>query len=242
MAQHGSSPRRGDWGRGGIERVATLDHQRDRALRTSSVIAGAGATPLTPEHPEMFLDELESQSPPVDLLLVAAGPLAERALRLASAQPETPPVIVLHGAAEIPSVVDAMRRGAFDYLPEPVSAPDLERRVLAGAHEGRRRRRERESQRRCAELADALDERQRLLSRHIMQGMSNLQIARRWGVSERTIAGLRAKLLEAMDAANTADLVRRLMEGGLDPGEEPREPDDAPSKTNNNPSGAGSER
>lgn len=205
------------------------------------MIAGAGATPLIPEAPEAFLDAIDEHSPTVDLLLVAAGPLAERALRLASEQPETPPVIVLHGAGEIPSVVDAMRRGAFDYLPAPVSAPDLERRVRAGALEGRRRRRERQSRRRCAELVGALDERQRLLARHIMQGMSNLQIARRWGVSERTIAGLRAKLLEAMDAANTADLVRRLMEGGLDPGEDAPQPDDAASKTNNNRSGAESE-
>lgn len=193
-------------------RVAVLDEDRTRAAHTAALLADLGVERVVPPDPHTFLKQPPNDDP--DLIVAHAGPLGDQALERTGADA---PVILTHGPGDIPTVVEAMRRGAFDYVARPVDPAELRERVAAGIDAGRRRREATERRAEAEQRVRALDDRQRLLAGQIMLGHSNAEIARRWGVSERTIAGHRAGLMRHMDAANTAHLVRVLIEGGFAP-------------------------
>jgi FixJ family two-component response regulator len=196
-------------------RVAVLDEDRARAAHTAALLADLGVERVVPTDPRSFLEQPAGDDP--DLIVAHAGPLGDQALQRAGADTPTPPVILTHGPGDIPTVVEAMRRGAFDYVARPIDPAELRDRVTAGIDASRRRREATERRAEAEQRVRALDDRQRLLAGQIMLGHSNADIARRWGVSERTIAGHRAGLMRHMDAANTAHLVRVLIEGGFAP-------------------------
>jgi FixJ family two-component response regulator len=199
-------------------RVAVLDEDQARAAHTAALLAELGVERVVPADPHSFLEQAPNDDP--DLIVVHAGPLGDQALQRAGVDAPAPPVILTHGPGDIPTVVEAMRRGAFDYVARPVDPDELRERVVAGINAGRRRRESTERRAEAEQRVGALDDRQRLLAGQIMLGHSNADIARRWGVSERTIAGHRAGLMRHMDAANTAHLVRVLIEGGFMPSPE----------------------
>ncbi|MFG0275421.1 MAG: response regulator transcription factor [Phycisphaerales bacterium] len=196
-------------------RVAVLDEDHTRAGATAAALADLGVERIVPPDPVAFLDQPPDDKP--DLILVHAGKLAERVLERADADIQSPPVILTHGAGDIPTVVEAMRRGAFDYVARPIDTAELRARVAAGIDASRQMRERSERRSAAGARVRTIDARQRLLAEQIMLGHSNAEIARRWGVSERTIAGHRAGLMRHMDASNTAHLVRVLIEGGFAP-------------------------
>lgn len=195
--------------------VAVLDADGERASSVAATIARLGVQTIVPDDPHRFLLGAGHAQP--DVVVAAAGEIGDAALDSFVGVDLAPPVILAHGAGDIPTVVEAMRRGAFDYVAHPVDTTELRQRVLEGL-EARRHRRERAERRAAAERRVAsLDARLRLLAEQIMLGLSNNEIARAWGVSERTVASHRAALMRAAGAANTAHLLRILIEGGLTP-------------------------
>jgi two-component system response regulator FixJ len=131
------------------------------------------------------------------------------------------PVIILTGHGEVGSAVSAMKAGAFDYLMKPVDRKELlgcVRAALALAKAGR------DSQQQAGEvraMLEKLSRREREVLREVAAGHSSKQIARRLGVSARTISNHRAHFMQKMKAANVADLARKLSLlgpiGGKDP-------------------------
>ena len=120
------------------------------------------------------------------------------------------PVIFLTGHADVPTAVDAVKRGAFDFCEKPFSDNALVDRieqalgVSARAFEARR----------CnsnlqVKLTD-LTERERDVMRLVVEGLPNKLIADQLDISVRTVEVHRARVFDKMDVKSAVELANLL--------------------------------
>ena len=134
----------------------------------------------------------------------------------ALARSENPlPIIFLTGHGDIPISVQAMRKGAEDFLTKPVKKQALfgaiERALARDAQERGQRARRRE----LRALFDALTGREREVLGHILSGQLNKQIADDLVASERTIKAHRANLMAKLHVQSVAELAHLAHEAGI---------------------------
>lgn len=123
------------------------------------------------------------------------------------------PVIFLTGHGDIPMAVDALKKGAFDFVEKPAGDAALVDRVLdAMAADAARQTKLAEGDLRGAKLA-GLTERERELMQRVAAGKLNKVIANEMNVSIRTVEVYRARVyakLGVRSAAEVATLLARL--------------------------------
>jgi FixJ family two-component response regulator len=119
-----------------------------------------------------------------------------------------PPIVFITGHGNIPSSVRAMRDGAIDFLTKPVGEDDLVAAIRAAIERDRIERAARadlgELQRRLATLTP----REREVLPLVVSGLLNKQAAAELGISEVTFQIHRSKVMQKMETASLADLVR----------------------------------
>ena len=123
------------------------------------------------------------------------------------------PVIFLTGHADVPTAVDSVKRGAFDFCEKPFSDNALVDRVeqaLLLSHERFKARTQQDFlQSRLGELT----ERERDVMRLVLEGLPNKLIADQLEISVRTVEVHRARVFDKMEvksAVELANLVRNL--------------------------------
>lgn len=120
------------------------------------------------------------------------------------------PVIFLTGHGDVPVAVDALKKGAFDFVEKPFNDNELVDRVLAAfAVFAERRSRDAE---RCsleARLA-SLTPRERAVMDHVLGGRLNKQIADELGISMRTVEVHRANVFDKMGVRSAVELAQLL--------------------------------
>ena len=124
------------------------------------------------------------------------------------------PVVFVTGHGDIPTSVQAMRRGAEDFLTKRAPKEDLldaVRRALERDARGRAERMRLETLR--ARLA-VLTPREREVLRHVVQGRQNKQIACDLGIHERTVKLHRTAITTKLDVHSAAELTRLWLEAG----------------------------
>jgi len=125
------------------------------------------------------------------------------------------PIIFLTGHGGVPLSVRAMKAGALDFLTKPFHEQDLldaVRQAIDLDDEARRQRAENSSLR---QRFETLTPREREVFSLIVSGMLNKQVAGELGASERTIKSHRHQVMEKMEAASLADLVRMAEKLGI---------------------------
>jgi FixJ family two-component response regulator len=120
------------------------------------------------------------------------------------------PIIILTGHGDIATAVSEMKCGAFDFFTKPVNRDTLLPRVREAIKEHLRRYAREQEATGIRQRLTTLSKRECEVMDHVALGQSNKQIARVLSLSERTIANHRASVLQKMEAANSADLVRQL--------------------------------
>jgi two-component system response regulator DctR len=124
------------------------------------------------------------------------------------------PVIFLTGHADVPTAVDAVKSGAFDFCEKPFSDNALvdrvEQAVARSAAALNEQRQGRELQRRLA----GLTEREHEVMQRVVEGLSNKQVADGLSISVRTVEVHRARVFEKMAVKSAVELVNLLR--GLD--------------------------
>ena len=124
------------------------------------------------------------------------------------------PVIFLTGHADVPTAVDAVKSGAFDFCEKPFSDNALvdrvEQAVARSAAALNEQRQGRELQRRLA----GLTEREHEVMQRVAEGLSNKQVADGLSISVRTVEVHRARVFEKMAVKSAVELVNLLR--GLD--------------------------
>ncbi len=121
------------------------------------------------------------------------------------------PIIFITGFGDVPMAVEAIQKGAFDFIEKPFRDQDLLDRIAKAMKSDEERRAE------AAELQDIRGRLQRLTGRErevldlVVTGKANKVIAHELGVSQRTVEIHRARVMEKMEARSLAELVRMHM-------------------------------
>jgi FixJ family two-component response regulator len=118
------------------------------------------------------------------------------------------PIIFITGYGDVPKSVQAMKRGAVEFLTKPFNdeilltaiRQALDRSRLARAHEAEMR-----------ELRDryaALTPREQQVMALVVSGLLNKQVGGELGISEITVKAHRGQVMQKMKANSVADLVK----------------------------------
>ncbi|MFN7856482.1 MAG: response regulator transcription factor [Acidovorax sp.] len=122
----------------------------------------------------------------------------------------TMPVIFLTGHADVPTAVDTVKRGAFDFCEKPFSDNALIDRVeQALAQSAKRLALLRERRDVQARLRD-LTERERDVMDLVMAGLPNKLIADQLNISVRTVEVHRSRVFDKMQVKSAVELVNIL--------------------------------
>ena len=122
------------------------------------------------------------------------------------------PVIFLSGHADVPTAVDSVKRGAFDFCEKPFSDNALVDRVeQALALSNERLTLRRQSADLVSRLAE-LTEREQDVMRLVVEGLPNKLIASQLDISVRTVEVHRSRVFEKMDVKSAVELANLLRE------------------------------
>jgi len=125
------------------------------------------------------------------------------------------PIVFLTGHGDIPLSVKAVKTGAVDFLTKPVTRENLLSSVRSAILESQRLITQLENgQDAKSKLAD-LTEREREVMALAVAGSPNKEIARRLGISHRTVEIHKSKIMHKTGATNLLDLARIASEGRL---------------------------
>lgn len=124
------------------------------------------------------------------------------------ARGNTLPIIFITGHGDVPMAVDAMQKGAVDFILKPFRDQELLDRVRDALMTDKERRADLERHAKVAQRLDKLTKREREVFDLIVTGKPNKVIAYELGVSQRTVEIHRARVMEKMQARSLADLVR----------------------------------
>lgn len=129
------------------------------------------------------------------------------------------PVIFLTGHGDIPMSVQAMKKGAVDFLTKPVDEDSLLAAIRHALSQNEKRMRASEELEAVRARIRALTERELEVMRHVIAGELNKQIGDCLGVVEKTIKVHRARVMEKMGVLSVAELVRLCSMAGIAPAE-----------------------
>jgi RNA polymerase sigma factor (sigma-70 family) len=123
----------------------------------------------------------------------------------------TLPIIFITGHGDVPMAVEAMQKGAVDFIQKPFRDQELLDRIGEALKADQERRSAREEQAEIQSRIDKLTNRERQVLDLVVTGKPNKVIAYELGVSQRTVEIHRARVMEKMEAKSLADLVRMHM-------------------------------
>ena len=124
------------------------------------------------------------------------------------------PIIFISGHGDIDMAVNTLKAGAMDFLQKPVDDQRLLQAIENAVSSNLAVRRN------FAEVADfrsrleQLTQREREVIRMVAQGYSNKEVAREFGISEKTVQVHRGSAYRKLDLHNAAEIARLLLLSG----------------------------
>jgi two-component system response regulator DctR len=120
------------------------------------------------------------------------------------------PVIFLTGHADVPTAVDSVKRGAFDFCEKPFSdnalVDRIEQALARSAHTLQNLRTKQSLQHNLADLTD----RERDVMHLVVEGLPNKLIADQLDISVRTVEVHRARVFDKMNVKSAVELANLL--------------------------------
>ena len=180
----------------------------DEAVRDSlaMLLRASGFRARAFESPLDFLADYRRQGPDCLVLdvrmpqmdgLEVQRRLTVRGLRI--------PVIFVSGHGDIPMAMEAVRRGALDFLVKPFEDAELLRRVR-DAFAGVPGRRTRVSEGERLRGMSLLSERERQVLAGILEGKTNRALAAELAISPKTVEYHRARIMRTLGVRSAAEL------------------------------------
>ncbi len=123
----------------------------------------------------------------------------------------TLPIVFISAHGDIPMAVEAVRRGAIDFIQKPFDDEELLDKVKQALHSSERRYEEESERLDIRRRVESLTAREREVMSQVVQGKANKVIASDLGVSQRTVEIHRARVMEKMQASSLAQLVRMVL-------------------------------
>ena len=122
------------------------------------------------------------------------------------------PVIFLTGHADVPTAVDMVKRGAFDFCEKPFSDNLLVDRIEQALQQSGQVLAARNEQQRLMARLSELTERERDVMGLVSRGLPNKLIADQLGISVRTVEVHRARVFDKMEVKSAVELANVLRE------------------------------
>jgi FixJ family two-component response regulator len=119
----------------------------------------------------------------------------------------TLPVIFITGRGDVPSTVQAMKGGAYDFLTKPLDEISLLAAIEAALAKDRALRAEQNEQDRLRSLYTTLTPREQQVLSLIVSGMLNKQAAGQLGITEYTVQVHRGHIMKKLRTKSFAALV-----------------------------------
>ncbi|BBE74110.1 response regulator transcription factor [Oharaeibacter diazotrophicus] len=120
------------------------------------------------------------------------------------------PVLFLTGHADVPIAVEALKKGAFDFIEKPFDDNALVDRAVEALHSAAAASSVVQRRESIEQMLAGLTLREREVLDHLVRGELNKQIADTLGVSMRTVEVHRARVFEKMGVRNAVELATLL--------------------------------
>jgi FixJ family two-component response regulator len=127
------------------------------------------------------------------------------------------PVIFMTGHGNIPMSVQAMKKGAVDFLPKPFEAKDLRNAILKAVECDAHALEMEIQEGKVKSLVDTLTPREKEVLRWVITGKLNKQIASELGVAEKTVKIHRSRVMQKTKVSSVAELVRLAEKADIPP-------------------------
>jgi len=124
------------------------------------------------------------------------------------------PIIFITGHGDVAMAVEAMQRGAFDFLQKPFRDQELLDRVQRAIAKDRSLRDQLRGHESIRQRLESLTAREQDVLGLVTGGAPNKIIAHKLGISQRTVEIHRARVMEKMCADSLAHLVHMTMTAG----------------------------
>ena len=120
------------------------------------------------------------------------------------------PVIFLTGHADVPTAVDAVKRGAFDFCEKPFSDNALVDRIELALQRSTDNLVHLQARRNVQQHLAELTDRERDVMNLVIEGLPNKLIADQLGISVRTVEVHRARVFDKMAVKSAVELANLL--------------------------------
>jgi two-component system, LuxR family, response regulator DctR len=175
-------------------------HLVSQTFASAEAFEAALAPGYAPQQPSCLL--LDVRMPGISGLVLFERLLARGPVPLLPLMP----VIFLTGNADVPTAVDAVKRGAFDFCEKPFSdnalVDRIEQALAASGAALAALAQQRQLQRHLAELTA----RERDVMAHVARGLPNKLIADALDISIRTVEVHRARVFDKMQVKSAVEL------------------------------------
>jgi FixJ family two-component response regulator len=183
----------------------------DAGVRKSigELLISVGLTVETFESAQAFLDTFDAARPGclvLDVRMAHMGGLTLEA-KLAEMGADIP-IVFISGHGDISMAVNAIKRGAVDFVPKPYQEQHLLDAVNEALRRDVLRRGDPINASGPAERLQTLTSREREVLDLAMEGQSSKAIAQKLGISHRTVERHRSRLLEKLGVASVTELLR----------------------------------
>lgn len=127
------------------------------------------------------------------------------------------PIIFITGHGDIPMTVQAMKKGAVEFLPKPFDDDVLLDAVKDALKKDAQTRATVNEKTQITKRLETLTKREHQIMTYLITGMLNKQIAYELNITERTVKAHRKQVLNKMGIGSMAELVRLTEKAGVRP-------------------------
>jgi FixJ family two-component response regulator len=131
------------------------------------------------------------------------------------------PIVFITGHGDIQMSVDAMKKGAIDFLPKPFDDEQLLGAVREALEKDLRHRDIVAEQEQIRQRLNTLSPREREVLTYVIAGLMNKEIAYFLKIKEKTVIVHRSRVMAKMEVRSVAELVRETVKIGLEPARVP---------------------
>jgi len=129
------------------------------------------------------------------------------------------PIIFITGHGNIPMSVEAMKKGAVDFLTKPFDDNELLQAIEKAIEKDTHARAEYDEALEIHRHIELLTPREKEILRYVITGMLNKQIALKLDIAEKTVKVHRGRIMEKLCVDSVAELVRLAEKVGIKPTE-----------------------
>ena len=126
------------------------------------------------------------------------------------------PIVFISGHSDIRVSVEAMKRGAVEFLPKPFREQEILDAIRHGLERDRKRLEREDTVREARQRVETLTAREREIMLLMAEGLVAKQIAARLGVSEVTAKVHRARMMRKLELRTPIEVVRLIDSMGRD--------------------------